>query len=543
MPGMATMPTIQSIPPANNSARPVDGSMAPANIPDAPDAALVAGNPAKAQVAQSSSSDTTSGAQAGSAPDSFADVLRRQMAQTGATDAPVADSPLVPGLTLPIQIASGAVTASPSAPITVESLLSDLSEFTDRRDLGSATTPVPGGVTVAEDIRSVPGANTSFEVPPNLIDAAKILPMDSKVSATATASATLDRYLDGPGQSGDDLKSLPVAAGNSDLFHSAPLADMARAIAVHSTDPASQPSDPASEEATQEEMAPANLSFLAPLIQSLQPNEIIGPAAEVAVDVGQPAVADTSGLLPAAMLPTTVATRSTMDMAAAPTTTSEVPLEAAGKSAEIAARQDILAAVPAADSGGSERPETIEPERSFDASLAAATQTFSQHRNTGVHAANSSSAALPIHTPVGKHGWDGEVSDKLVWMVGRREQRAELVLNPPQMGRIEVSLSMNDGQTSALFVSANPAVRDALEAALPRLREILADAGVNLGQTQVGADTGNGAGNSSTNNAENRDNPGRGLSTQQLPPGNEVLRQLDAPQWLKRGNGLVDVFA
>jgi flagellar hook-length control protein FliK len=242
------------------------------------------------------------------------------------------------------------------------------------------------------------------------------------------------------------------------------------------------------------------------------------------------------------LLPTTLAARSNMDTEAAPTTTLEVMSETPGKSAEIAAEQDILAAIPAANSLASERPEPIEPEKNFDALLASA-QTLSQQRNAGVHPANSPGAALPVHTPVGTRGWDGDVGDKLVWMVGRREQRAELVLNPPQMGRIEVSLSMNDGQTSALFVSANPAVRDALEAALPRLREILADAGVNLGQTQVGADTGNGAGNSSTNSAENRDNSGRGLSTKQLPRSNEILRQLDAPQWLKRGNGLVDIFA
>lgn len=514
MPGMTTMPIVQSAPLANSSARPIDGSIAPANIPDAQDASLVAGNPATVNTAQTSSSDTTSGAEAGSTPDSFADVLKRQMAQTSATDVPPSDFPLLPGLTLPIQPISGATTAISSAPVTVESLLSDLSEFTARRDLGNSSTPVSAGLAEMDENHGLPGATSmSSNDLTGLIDITREdfakLPADARDSAVV-------------------LPSLPV--------------DMSSAVGAQTTDSIPQPTSLMADDDAPEEMPLDALSSLAPLIQSIQPNDVIKPATGATEDAKQPAAANTDGLLLTPLMPTTLAARSNMDSEAAPTATPEVMSETAGKSAEIAAEQDILTAVPAANSSGSEGPEPSGPEKSFDALLATA-QALSQHRNTGVHAASASSTALPIHTPVGTRGWDGEVSDKLVWMVGRREQRAELVLNPPQMGRIEVSLSMTDGQTSALFVSANPAVRDALEAALPRLREILADAGVNLGQTHVGADTGNGAGNSSTNSAENRDNSGRGLSTKQLPPSNEILRQLDAPQWLKRGNGLVDIFA
>jgi len=273
----------------------------------------------------------------------------------------------------------------------------------------------------------------------------------------------------------------------------------------------------------------------------LQPNEAIKPGS--VVDDKKPAGSGRSLLTPALAarsaatpaLPTPVLARAETGMEAAPRRAAEFLPNAAGKSAEFAAAQAALNEVTAAQSS-----ESITPATSFESLLAAA-QAVGQHRASGTHVSNNPSAPLAVDRPVGSRGWDGEVADKLVWMVGRQEQRAELVLNPPQMGRIEVSLSMSDGQTSALFVSANPAVRDALEAALPRLREILADAGISLGQTQVGADSGNS--NSSTNNAENRDNSGRGLSNDDLASGNEILRPLDAPQWLKRGNGLVDTFA
>ncbi len=128
-------------------------------------------------------------------------------------------------------------------------------------------------------------------------------------------------------------------------------------------------------------------------------------------------------------------------------------------------------------------------------------------------------------------------------MVGRLESRADIVLNPPQMGRIEVSLSINGDQATATFVSANPAVRDALENALPRLREILQDAGISLGQTQVGAESFQ----QSANNRENGDNSFRGngrhgdsgtSATEGLLAGNTA-----PAQWLRRGSGLVDTFA
>jgi len=45
-----------------------------------------------------------------------------------------------------------------------------------------------------------------------------------------------------------------------------------------------------------------------------------------------------------------------------------------------------------------------------------------------------------------------------------------------------ISLSMSGDQANAVFISASPEVREALENAMPRLREILADAGVTLGR-------------------------------------------------------------
>jgi flagellar hook-length control protein FliK len=70
-------------------------------------------------------------------------------------------------------------------------------------------------------------------------------------------------------------------------------------------------------------------------------------------------------------------------------------------------------------------------------------------------------------------------------MVSHQHQIAELNLNPPDLGPLQVVLSVNSDQASAAFVSQNPEVRQALEAALPRLKEMMAESGINLGNATV----------------------------------------------------------
>lgn len=156
-------------------------------------------------------------------------------------------------------------------------------------------------------------------------------------------------------------------------------------------------------------------------------------------------------------------------------------------------------------------------------------------------AATPAAASAVVATPVGAAGWDREVGDKIGWMVGRNETRAELVLNPPQLGRVEVSLSMNGDQATATFTSANATVREALENAMPRLREILQGSGISLGQTQVGAESFQ----QSAARQENGDNPARGHGRDaEATALHGNARNESAPaDWLRRGDGLVDTFA
>lgn len=92
---------------------------------------------------------------------------------------------------------------------------------------------------------------------------------------------------------------------------------------------------------------------------------------------------------------------------------------------------------------------------------------------------------MTVEAPVRSPLFPTEFADKVVWMAGRQEQWADLTLNPANLGSVEVRLSLSGDSAGAQFFSSNPQVREALEAALPRLRELLGQAGIALQDASV----------------------------------------------------------
>ncbi len=97
----------------------------------------------------------------------------------------------------------------------------------------------------------------------------------------------------------------------------------------------------------------------------------------------------------------------------------------------------------------------------------------------------SSPRFFTLQTPAGQPGWDVEVGNRIRWMVGQNSSGLELRLNPAELGSVEVKLATEGERTNVTFFAANPAAREALEAALPRLREMFADSGMQLANADV----------------------------------------------------------
>lgn len=129
-----------------------------------------------------------------------------------------------------------------------------------------------------------------------------------------------------------------------------------------------------------------------------------------------------------------------------------------------------------------------------DAQSANATPAFAPALQQAAAATNLAQNLVPvqggkINPNVGSAGWDQAVGQKVTWMVSGGIQSASITLNPPDLGPMQVVLSVHNQQADATFITAQPEVKQALEAAMPKLREMMDQAGIQLGQATVNTGT------------------------------------------------------
>ncbi|MCB1723909.1 MAG: flagellar hook-length control protein FliK [Gammaproteobacteria bacterium] len=93
---------------------------------------------------------------------------------------------------------------------------------------------------------------------------------------------------------------------------------------------------------------------------------------------------------------------------------------------------------------------------------------------------------MAVPQQVGTGGWADAIGERVAWMVNGDQQFARLKLNPPQLGPLEIRISVSHDQSSVSFIAHHAATREALEAAMPRLREMFNDASLQLVRADVG---------------------------------------------------------
>ena len=207
--------------------------------------------------------------------------------------------------------------------------------------------------------------------------------------------------------------------------------------------------------------------------------------------------------------------------------TGESLLAAPDKAAKFAVDQTLIASTEKTNTK-----ETIT--ESTVAANTALTSLTAARTNAPLH-----DTSATIQTPVRDPNWNQDFSQKIVWLAAGEKQSAQITLNPPQMGPIEVSLNVDKGSATAAFTSSNAEVREAIETAMPRLREMFASAGIELGQTNVSAE-------SFRQQAEARDggqSTPRNRDDRGILAVNSVGAVSSGGTSIRHGNGLVDTFA
>ncbi|MGH1485039.1 MAG: flagellar hook-length control protein FliK [Cellvibrionaceae bacterium] len=92
---------------------------------------------------------------------------------------------------------------------------------------------------------------------------------------------------------------------------------------------------------------------------------------------------------------------------------------------------------------------------------------------------------LSVTIPFQQAQWSEAVAERVMWMSAKGIQEAEIQLDPPELGPLQVKVSVTNEQTQVSFVVQNASVRDALDQSAMRLREMFEAEGLNLTDVDV----------------------------------------------------------
>ena len=99
--------------------------------------------------------------------------------------------------------------------------------------------------------------------------------------------------------------------------------------------------------------------------------------------------------------------------------------------------------------------------------------------------------AVNIHKSDGQQ----QLGEKIRWMVNARNTMAEIRLDPPELGSMQVRVNVAGDAASVSFVVQSQQAREALADAMPKLRDMLSQQGIELGDAQVRKDNSSGQDN------------------------------------------------
>lgn len=142
-----------------------------------------------------------------------------------------------------------------------------------------------------------------------------------------------------------------------------------------------------------------------------------------------------------------------------------------------------------------------------------------------------------INVPVMDTRWGEALGERVMWATGQKLDSAEIRLNPAELGPVKIKIKLDDQQVHVTFTAHHAVTRDAIEQALPRLRDLFSGEGLNLANADV---NGEGVHHENDGGSESGQNDAGGRHG--LLAGAETDEQVPLPA-IRVGNGLVDTFA
>lgn len=108
----------------------------------------------------------------------------------------------------------------------------------------------------------------------------------------------------------------------------------------------------------------------------------------------------------------------------------------------------------------------------------------------GARANSSLATGTPTFTanvglPVAAEQWGSQIAQRMTWLTGQGINSADIQLNPPELGPMQVRIDSSENSARVTISVHNAAIREALEAQLPRLRDMFASQGLDLVDVDV----------------------------------------------------------
>lgn len=139
--------------------------------------------------------------------------------------------------------------------------------------------------------------------------------------------------------------------------------------------------------------------------------------------------------------------------------------------------------------------------------------------------------ALEIPAALGSPEWADQFSEQVVWVGQSGSQSAVIKIHPEDLGPLEISVKVVDDLASVTITSHSSHVREMVDQALPRLREMMAENGLNLSNTSIGSD------------GKSRQSQQQQGNSEQGTTGYAADEKLLPSATKKASKGLVDYFA
>ena len=212
------------------------------------------------------------------------------------------------------------------------------------------------------------------------------------------------------------------------------------------------------------------------------------------------------------------------------------------KTANIAADEKILPQGPASDKNIRSFSQMLNQESTISSSPSTSGPSSGVSLLSTINSATPNAPpteqSLRLEPRVGTPAWDGALAQKVTWMSNQQMQVAQLQLNPPDLGPMEVTLTVGtgpDAETRIEFTSPHLAVREALQSALPQLREMMENSGISLGSATVSAES-----FQQQSQSGRQDNPSARSSDNLSQNSSEMAARSIAT---RSHDGMVDIFA